>query len=119
MAIEVGNKLKGKVTGVGYGQGNTLQTIKDNWGWFFVLPVVLILIVEIIFVIRNINASLDYGEVMVFNLMYSGNHYNEVEMNTYGNVRVSSGISPFCFDFSINPAHQVNLYFQFQYNLSI
>ena len=55
-----------------------------------------------LFVMRSMNASLDYGEVMVFNLMYSGNHYNEVEMNTYGNVRVSSGISPFCFDFKLN-----------------
>ncbi len=53
-AENLGAIVKGKVTGVGYGQGNTLQTIKDNWGWFFVLPVVLILIVEIIFVIRNI-----------------------------------------------------------------
>ena len=54
-----------------------------------------------LFVLRNINASLDNGEVMVFNLMYSGNHYNEVEMNTYGIVRVSSGISPFCFDYKL------------------
>ena len=53
-ASSLGEVVKGKVTGVGYGGGNTLQTIKDNWGWFFVLPVVLILIVEIIFVIRNI-----------------------------------------------------------------
>ena len=53
-AASLGEVVKGKVTGVGYGGGNTLQTIKDNWGWFFVLPVVLILIVEIIFVIRNI-----------------------------------------------------------------
>ena len=53
-AENLGAIVKGKVTGVGYGGGNTLQTIKDNWGWFFVLPVVIILIVEIIFVIRNI-----------------------------------------------------------------
>lgn len=53
-ASALGDVVKGKVTGVGYGGGNTLQTIKDNWGWFFVLPVVIILIVEIIFVIRNI-----------------------------------------------------------------
>ena len=55
-----------------------------------------------LFVIRNANASLDYGEVMVFNLMYSGNHINEVELNTYGIVRVTSGISPFCFDFKLD-----------------
>ena len=53
-ASALGENVKGRITGVGYGGGNTLQTIKDNWGWFFVFPVVLILIVEIIFVIRNI-----------------------------------------------------------------
>ncbi|MCR5422437.1 MAG: hypothetical protein K6E74_02255, partial [Bacilli bacterium] len=53
-ASSLGENVKGRITGVGYGGGNTLQTIKDNWGWFFVFPVVLILIVEIIFVIRNI-----------------------------------------------------------------
>lgn len=53
-STDLGSVVKGRITGVGYGKGNTLQTIKDNWGWFFVLPVVLILIVEIIFVIRNI-----------------------------------------------------------------
>ena len=54
-----------------------------------------------LFVIRGRNASLDYGEVMIFNLMYSGNHINEIELNTYGIMRVSSGISPFCFDFKL------------------
>ena len=54
-----------------------------------------------LFVIRNVNASLNNGEVMIFNLMYSGNHYNEVELNTYGVMRVASGISPFCFDFKL------------------
>ena len=55
-----------------------------------------------LFVIRNANASLDHGEVMIFNLMYSGNHFNQVELETYGIVRVTSGISPFCFDFKLN-----------------
>ena len=59
-----------------------------------------------LFVIRNVNASLDYGEVMVFNLMYSGNHYNEVELNTYGVLRVTSGISPFCFDFKLESGNK-------------
>ena len=54
-----------------------------------------------LFVIRNSNSSLDYGEVMIFNLMYSGNHINEIELNTYGILRVMSGISPFCFNYQL------------------
>ena len=54
-----------------------------------------------LFVIRSSDASLDSGEVMIFNLMYSGNHINEIELNTYGILRVSNGISPFCFDYKL------------------
>ncbi len=54
-----------------------------------------------LFVLRGPDASLDSGEVMIFNLMYSGNHINEIELNTYGILRISSGISPFCFDYKL------------------
>jgi len=55
-----------------------------------------------LFVIRSGTSSLDNGEVMIFNLMYSGNHINEIELNTYGLLRVMSGISPFCFDYKLD-----------------
>ena len=55
-----------------------------------------------LFVVRTTGSSLEHGEVMIFNLMYSGNHINEIELNTYGILRISSGISPFCFDFKLN-----------------
>ena len=51
-----------------------------------------------LFLIKNKDASLDYGDVYIFNLIYSGNHISEVELSPYGYVRVQSGISPFCFD---------------------
>lgn len=55
-----------------------------------------------LFVLRSGTSSLDNGEVMIFNLMYSGNHINEIELNTYGLLRVMSGISPFCFDYKLD-----------------
>ena len=55
-----------------------------------------------LFLIRERNSSLDNGEVFIFNLMYSGNHINEIELNTYGLLRVTSGISPFCFNYKLN-----------------
>ena len=59
-----------------------------------------------LFVLRNSGASLEHGEVLIFNLMYSGNHINEIELNTYGLLRVESGISPFCFNYKLNKGEQ-------------
>lgn len=54
-----------------------------------------------LFLIQNKNASLDYGDVYLFNLVYSGNHISEVELNSYGQMRVQLGINPFCFDYKL------------------
>jgi len=54
-----------------------------------------------LFLLKNKDASLDDGDVYIFNLIYSGNHISEVELTPYGFVRVQSGISPFCFDFEL------------------
>ena len=54
-----------------------------------------------LFLLKNKDASLDYGDVYIFNLIYSGNHISEVELTPYGYVRVQSGISPFCFDHTL------------------
>lgn len=54
-----------------------------------------------LFLLKNKDASLDYGDVYIFNLIYSGNHVSEVELNSYGYVRVQSGINPFCFDYEL------------------
>lgn len=48
--------IKGKVTGVNYGAGALVDNIKQNWGWFFVLPIAIVLLVELFFVIKNIVA---------------------------------------------------------------
>ena len=48
--------IKGKVTGVNHGAGALVDNIKQNWGWFFVLPIAIVLLVELFFVIKNIVA---------------------------------------------------------------
>ena len=48
--------VKGVVTGVSYGTGKVVDNLKTNWGWFFVLPIAIVLLVELFFVIKNIIA---------------------------------------------------------------
>lgn len=51
------------------------------------------------FMIKESNATLDNGDVYSFNLIYSGNHLEEVELNHYDQLRIEAGINPFCFEF--------------------
>lgn len=46
--------VKGKVTGVAAGVGNKLEFVQQNWLWLFVIPVLLFLLVEVFFVVRNV-----------------------------------------------------------------
>lgn len=48
------------------------------------------------------NASEDMGECFGFNLIYSGNHYEAVEVNGYGKARFVQGINPQNFEFILN-----------------
>lgn len=45
--------IKGVVTGVAPGAGAVLFNIRQNWLWYFVLPIAIILLVEIVFVVKN------------------------------------------------------------------
>ena len=51
------------------------------------------------FMIKESSATLDNGDVYSFNLIYSGNHLEEVELNHYDQLRIEAGINPFCFEF--------------------
>ncbi|MBO4856435.1 MAG: alpha-galactosidase [Bacilli bacterium] len=53
------------------------------------------------FMLKEKSASLDHGDVYLFNLIYSGNHLEEIELSHYGLVRVEAGINPFCFEFKL------------------
>lgn len=48
------------------------------------------------------DTSDEYGECYGFNLIYSGNHYTAIEVNSYGKTRVVSGINPFLFEYSVD-----------------
>lgn len=48
------------------------------------------------------NTTEDNGECYGFNLIYSGNHYESVSVNSYGKTRFVQGINPQNFEFVIN-----------------
>ncbi len=50
------------------------------------------------FYVRQKGASVDSGETYAFNLIYSGNHFEEAELTTYGKIRIQTGISSICFE---------------------
>lgn len=45
----------------------------------------------------------DFGECYGFNLIYSGNHYEALEVSGFGKTRFVSGINPQSFCFLLNP----------------
>ena len=49
------------------------------------------------FMLKAKGANEQWGEVLGFNLIYSGNHYSAVEMGNHDTLRVMSGINPHCF----------------------
>ncbi|MBR2315162.1 MAG: alpha-galactosidase [Clostridia bacterium] len=50
------------------------------------------------FVIREDDATEDFGNCYGFNLVYSGNHIARTEVSTHGLLRVQNGINPFEFE---------------------
>ena len=48
----------------------------------------------------------DHGEVYGFNLVYSGNHYTAVELSQRDLVRVTSGINPVGFEWTLEPGER-------------
>ena len=49
------------------------------------------------FYLKAKGCSLHHGEVYGFNLIYSGNHLEQIEKDNYGKVRILQGISPLNF----------------------
>lgn len=45
----------------------------------------------------------DYGECMGFNLVYSGNHYEALEVNSFGKSRLVTGINTQSFAYKLEP----------------
>lgn len=56
------------------------------------------------FMLKKNGANEEWGEVLGFNLIYSGNHYSAVEMGNHDTLRVMSGINPHCFLWKLKAA---------------
>ena len=55
------------------------------------------------FMIKTSDTKVDYGEAYSFNLMYSGNHQEVVELNVFGNLHIQTGINPYLFAYNVKP----------------
>ena len=47
-------KIRGIVTSINSGAGKTLDTIQKNWLFIFVIPIIVLLVIEVFLVVRNI-----------------------------------------------------------------
>ncbi|MCL1813583.1 MAG: alpha-galactosidase, partial [Treponema sp.] len=54
------------------------------------------------FLLCENNTTETQGRVYGFNLVYSGNHFGFAELNSHELVRVGIGISPHCFEWTLN-----------------
>ena len=48
----------------------------------------------------------DYGEGYSFNLMYSGNHQELLELNVHDHLHIQNGINPFMFEWTLKPGEK-------------
>ena len=53
------------------------------------------------FMLQEKNGTLNTGSAYGFNLVYSGNHQELVEVTTFHKIRVQNGINPFCFKYEV------------------
>lgn len=54
------------------------------------------------FLLAEQGASESYGRVYGFNLVYSGNHYEGIELSNQDLVRVMAGVNPHCFEWPLS-----------------
>ncbi len=58
------------------------------------------------FFLEKEDTSEDHGACLGFNLIYSGNHYEALEVSPYGKTRVATGISPQGFSWLLAPGER-------------
>ena len=51
--VVLAKDIRGVVTGVNSGAGSVLSNIRQNWLFYFVIPVAVVLLLEIVFVVKN------------------------------------------------------------------
>ena len=59
------------------------------------------------FFLEKAETNEDYGVCVGFNLIYSGNHYEAIEVSPYGKTRVVSGIQPCGFSWKLSPGERL------------
>ena len=55
------------------------------------------------FMLSKTGTTEDHGDCYAFNLIYSGNHRERVEVSEYGKVRILTGINPYGFEYILKP----------------
>lgn len=55
------------------------------------------------FMVSHENTTEDFGPAYAFNLVYSGNHYEAIEVSPYNMTRIATGINPTGFTFTLKP----------------
>lgn len=60
------------------------------------------------FLIKETRGTEDYGDVYAFNLMYSGNHQELVELNVYDHLHIQTGINPYMFKWKLQENETFN-----------
>ena len=53
------------------------------------------------FMLKAKDTTLTNGDAYSFNLVYSGNHYEMVEVSSFNKVRIQTGINPYCFKYEL------------------
>jgi len=54
------------------------------------------------FLLKEEEANYNNSDVYSFNLIYSSNHYEMVEQSSFNKTRIQTGISPYCFKYTLN-----------------
>ena len=56
------------------------------------------------FLVSESHTNEDYGNCYGFNLVYSGNHYAAMQVNSMGKLRILQGLSPYHFQYRLKPS---------------
>jgi alpha-galactosidase len=62
------------------------------------------------FMLKTKETTYNYGDSYAFNLIYSGNHYEMVEVSSFNKIRIQTGINPYCFKYELKEIDPVNFY---------
>ena len=53
------------------------------------------------FLLKAKDTTYNTGDAYSFNLRYSGNHYEMIEVSSFNKIRIQTGINPYCFKYEL------------------